>query len=586
MRHVLDEIGARVTAARALAARRGLRLRSPVLALGVSERVGSNWLSDLLRAVMRQHNEPLRQQIGAAHPLSALNPAVADLAGADLDGLGRHWLVTFAVSKYSTGVRHLVKETNLFFALPALLRLFPEAPVVVLARGPVGIASSFTRGGLWERWRYADRYAGLATTTRQARFSRWAALVPDDGPDDVTALARLVVLNTALLAHHLADRDHAVLSYERHVLAPRLTRLRVATALPELLAAPAAAAAGAATAGDTTFSTASPKQELVAVLTASQASRVRAETALRLRMAARVAGDEVARTAGEWLAGNDLYQLSHPPPASRPRSRAPLPRREPVTPRYVVASGVELRNLLITNTEFARMLHLLHAAGAPNSYAGTHLLLTPMPHGRGGRIHADDRGRWQVSPGYEDHPAYWVTWVGAAAYAALAGARLPAHAELSTATLAAAPTNTSYAAGDTVAVTEPGRAADEAHHLVGNVQVWCGDGPATEGDQPLSRWLHGAAWNTPASREEVTLLRARHLLGSSRGVGIRLARAQGQPPGLTVVELAARLRSWTRELSDRDRSLPDLDHAVVDALSPSQPDRGLRPHVRARARET
>ncbi len=47
------------------------------------------------------------------------------------------------------------------------------------------------RGGLWARWRYAGRYAGLAATTRRARFSRWAALVPGDEPDDVTALTRV-----------------------------------------------------------------------------------------------------------------------------------------------------------------------------------------------------------------------------------------------------------------------------------------------------------------------------------------------------------------------------------------------------------
>src|ERR1700735_2266942 len=123
MRHVLDEIDARLCITRGRAAEQGAVLRSPALALGVSERVGSNWLSDLLRVAMVQHNEPLRQQIGPGHPLSALNPSVADITEAELDGLGRHWLVTFALSKYSTGDRQLVKETNLFFAVPMLLRL-------------------------------------------------------------------------------------------------------------------------------------------------------------------------------------------------------------------------------------------------------------------------------------------------------------------------------------------------------------------------------------------------------------------------------------------------------------------------------
>ena len=50
-----------------------------------------------------------------------------------------------------------------------------------------------------------------------------------------------------------------------------------------------------------------------------------------------------------------------------------------------------------------------------------------MPHQRGGRLHYDpDASRWQVSEGYERHPVYWVTWTGAAAFAAWEGARLPA----------------------------------------------------------------------------------------------------------------------------------------------------------------
>src|SRR5450759_1712900 len=112
MRHVLDEIDARTAATRTRAPGQGMVLRPPVLALGVSERVGSNWLSDRLRPALVQHNEPLRQQIAPAHPLSAQSRAVADIADVELAGLARHWLVTFAVSKYATAGRHLGKETN------------------------------------------------------------------------------------------------------------------------------------------------------------------------------------------------------------------------------------------------------------------------------------------------------------------------------------------------------------------------------------------------------------------------------------------------------------------------------------------
>ena len=247
------------------------------------------------------------------------------------------------------------------------------------------------------------------------------------------------------------------------------------------------------------------------------------------------------------------------------------------------AAGLLWRNLLISNAEYASWLNLLHATGIPNAHHGTHLLLTPMPHERGGRIHFDD-GRWRVSPGYNHHPVYWVTWIGAAAYAAWDGARLPAHAELNRLSADVAVTNADYRIGDVVPVDEPGRSAEDIHHLVGNVQVWCADGPAPAGWGPLQRHLHGAAWNTPGVRAEVVRPRARHLLGSSRGVGVRLVRPDriGEPTNVGVLGLAGRLAGWLDALTDRDQPLERLDQWAVDAL---QADVGLGPHVGPGLRE-
>jgi hypothetical protein len=44
--------------------------------------------------------------------------------------------------------------------------------------------------------------------------------------------------------------------------------------------------------------------------------------------------------------------------------------------------------------------------------------------------------------------------------------------------LSLAVTNHGYQDGDTVPSAEPGRGPGEIHHLVGNLQVWCCDGPA------------------------------------------------------------------------------------------------------------
>lgn len=132
---VPGEIEARLTALAEAAREGGTALLPPLLILGTCERVGSNWVSDSLRLVAGQHNEPFRQQIGPDHPWSALNPLFTGIgctAPSAIGLPGRHWLVSFAVAKYGPD-RQVVKETNLFFALPALLALLPGAPVLVLS---------------------------------------------------------------------------------------------------------------------------------------------------------------------------------------------------------------------------------------------------------------------------------------------------------------------------------------------------------------------------------------------------------------------------------------------------------------------
>jgi hypothetical protein len=63
--------------------------------------------------------------------------------------------------------------------------------------------------------------------------------------------------------------------------------------------------------------------------------------------------------------------------------------------------------------------------------------------------------------------------------------------------------------------------------------------PAELHDGPAARWLHGAAWNTPATRE-IHRARYRHLTGCSRGVGIRLVRDRASTK-VPAAELAALL---------------------------------------------
>jgi hypothetical protein len=588
---VLEEVGGRIADMRAAG-----NAVPPLLLLGVMERVGSNWVSDALRPVTGLHNEPFRQQVSPSHPLSALNPGIIPVRDAQprLGPYGRHWLVTFAVSKYAPA-RQVVKETNLFFALPAFLALFPDSPVAVLTRSPLGVASSFERGGLFTRWDYRARYRQMTAITRRTGYRQWAAVVPDDEPPALTALARLQVLNTLILASELHDRGGglAVVPYETAVLAPGAARAALARLVPEApdLAVPPGGVPGAA---DDTFATTAAKTELAAFLREQDAEEVR-DAADRAFAAGQPAVPGAAwQMAREWAGGDRLYSLV--PPAARTRTAA---RRAatgaacscPVGWVPGHAPGPLLwRNLLVTNDEFAAFLTQMAAAGLPNQAGGCYLLACEMPHERGGRLHHDMRkGRWTVSPGFGGHPVYWVTWAGAAAFAACHGARLPSRAEMITETSqpGVAVTNHRYLAGDAVPAAEPGRSSGEIHHLAGNVQVWCGDGPPGPPSAPAQRWLHGAAWNTPGTARELHRPRTRHLSGASRGVGIRLVRDPGHCTGITPAQVAGAVKGWITLLDDRSEPLRQLDEALAGALAGlSQPDRGLRPHVGTGTGET
>lgn len=194
---VLEEIAGRVRVIQDS----GCSVPPPVLLLGVMERADSNWVSDTLRPVTGQHNEPFRQQGSPAHPLSSLNPGMSPGdAALRLGSYGQHWLVTFAVGKHALA-RQVIKETNLFSGLPEFLALFfLDSPAAVLTRSPLSVASSFARGDLFRRWGYRAKYRQITALTTRPEFAARVGVVHDDDPPDLAALSRLQVLNTLFLA--------------------------------------------------------------------------------------------------------------------------------------------------------------------------------------------------------------------------------------------------------------------------------------------------------------------------------------------------------------------------------------------------
>jgi hypothetical protein len=432
--------------------------------------------------------------------------------------------------------------------------------------------------------------------TTRPEFGPWARVVPDDDPADLTALTRLQILNTLLIASALHERGDAseteVIRYEAAVLDPAAAHASLARLVPEAhgLGGLHSGFHSTDAADDNTFATTTGKSELTAYLDEAGREEIAAATASALSAGREAVPGPAWDLARDWASGDGLYSLA--PSVAKPRQKArPVPADGQGCPVTWVSGhdgGPLWRNLLVSNDEFAAFLNEMASEGLPNCLDGCYLLAVEMPHERGGRLHYNRlTRRWIVSLGYGAHPAYWMTWTGPAAYAARHGARLPSRADM----VAEADrndlavTNHDYQAGDTVPCPEPGRSPGEIHHLVGNLQVWCYDGPTADCSAPAQRWLHGAAWNTPGTQEEIHRTRARHLTGASRGVGVRLVRDYPRQRAASPAEVAATVNGWVRSLDERDSPLRNIDEALAEALAELQADLRLRPRVRAGARE-
>ena len=197
----------------------GFPFKKPLLVLGTFERVGSNWLLDTLNQCAHTHNEPFKQQLGKDSDYSTMSSQLQHIESSSSNKIhpfSSYWMETFVSTKYGTD-GHVIKETNLFFAIKNFIALFPDSPILILKREPLGIFSSFVSQDLFCQWHYEERYYQLRQVSLSDDWKQFKFIFDDVNKESLPALvilARLLFLNSLLIAFFLGDRPYEELAYE------------------------------------------------------------------------------------------------------------------------------------------------------------------------------------------------------------------------------------------------------------------------------------------------------------------------------------------------------------------------------------
>ena len=233
--------------------------------------------------------------------------------------------------------------------------------------------------------------------------------------------------------------------------------------------------------------------------------------------------------------------------------------------------NLEWRNILVTNKEFCLFLNKLMSKGINNIFDGAQLFFNEnMIHERGGRIHFNKiKQKHEVSTGYENHPVYWVTWLGALVFSIYSGLRLPRRSEINllfkSTKISLEIINAEHKLDDVTPMTTKNCIRGEINDVVGNLAVWCLDGEKhLSGDpQSITRYIYGTSWNRQASLKEITKNHFRPIIGSSRSVGIRLVK-DSSTKKITFEELVEKVKNIPVILREKNSlSLCDKDLAII-----------------------
>ncbi|MDB5165989.1 MAG: hypothetical protein JWM37_61 [Candidatus Saccharibacteria bacterium] len=509
----------------------GELLQPPVLLLGQFERVGSTFYIDQLEKENIVHNEPYKLLLPSEWPIAKgydgqLTSVDEFFESGDVSELDKHWMRNFVASLHYPGHQY-VKETNLYLALPQFLDIFPYSNVELLTRHPIGIVSSFQRSDLYHRWGYADVARVVGNQLEAGQPDNYEALqsMLAQGDSWPTKLAWMIGLNAVLLSRHVSpDRLSKIISYEDDVI-PLSSPETVVHARVE----------------DSIFGTNIYKTH------DDFESRFTADEMIALRGAMRACADFVQTEfdGSDQRLFYDLYgrhvdkEVTGAKPSAetkllgavsvatetRPQTRIEATGEHESAERRLVkfdpGSNVLWDYALITNKQMGAFLQGLTEHGLDPSL-NNYLMMDHMPPARGGRITFDkSEGAFKATEGFDDYPAYWISWLAASLYAYKEGMRLPLQAEWQHVydnfyVPEEHDANHTYANDDaTPTGTGEGPLPDD---FFGNLKTWCSD---WSNEALVSKRLAGISWKH-YYHDAFKTSTERPYLTNSRVIGARL----------------------------------------------------------------
>jgi formylglycine-generating enzyme required for sulfatase activity len=541
---------------------------SPVLIIGQFERIGSTWLMDFMDKIGRGQTEPLRQHVGTESPISTWSQIVENAdthtfhSELKKSGFAQIWISNFLASQYQPETQ-ITKETNLFFTLGFYLDLFPkESNILYLKKDVRGILSSFKRGKLYDKWNYFDRYLLLKRALIVNRKTEYLSLISHVDEDNwIDVLLFLYVANLIQIQKHLfiakGGRDILELSYEDMVVNKSAELDRVQAFLGSNIEVEDEVNE---VDNNNLFNTSKKKDnpfDWEDVLTKEEEEYIRTKMSELINLVNGLFSNEVAQfvetesfapAAPDFASGKEEY-CSHTFEVQLLEAHLSREQIHNAQAYVEIPSGSVLtlpdghRQLsakneyvpdfkfserLTTNLEFASFLNWLHQHGFQNSIQGHYIYYNPnIPPTRGGRI-VFKNGEYLIEKSYEDHPANWVSWIGAKAYAMWLGARLPMEkewdrvADLSDFEF----TNFDHNNSNTTEVRQYVSNNLGIFDMFGNLRNWTENWyypDKINAETGISKVVKGLAWNAPGSTARERTYKP--VFMSARSIGIRLVKA-------------------------------------------------------------